>query len=198
MNAPDAEAPGAEGAGARAASAAVPRIVLIGFMGSGKTTVGRIVARSLGREFVDTDALVEKAAGKSVARIFAEDGESAFRAAEAEALRSLGQRAGIVVATGGGAPAQARNAWFFAGNAVTFHLRVPFADVLRRAGRTEERPLLQQPDAEVRKLFDLRFPVYESLGAGVDTQDRSPKEVAADIIRMLAHPTESPGPVGGA
>lgn len=174
----------------------VARIVLIGFMGSGKSTVGRILARRLGRVFVDTDGLVEGRAGKSISRIFAEDGESAFRDGEAAALRALEARRGIVAATGGGAPVQARNAWFFAQDAATFHLRVSLTAALERARHGRERPLLRQPEHEVRKLYERRLPFYEALGTGVETDGRSPDEVAGEIVRLLARPTPSRDPGG--
>jgi shikimate kinase len=174
------------------------RIVLIGFMGSGKSTVGSLLARRLGRAFVDTDALVEAQAGKSVQRVFAEEGEPAFRDAEAAVLGGLARRSGIVVATGGGAPAQERNAWFFRAEAATFYLRVSLASARERIRPDGTRPLLQQADDDVRKLFTERLSVYESLGMGVDTDGRAPREVAEEILRLLEDPTRSPPPGGGA
>ena len=174
------------------------RIVLIGFMGSGKTTVGGILGRRLGRLFIDTDALVVQRAGKSVARIFADDGEAGFRDAEAAALQGLARRGGIVVATGGGAPAEPRNAWFFGEGAATFHLRVSLAAARERTWHDRGRPLLQRPDDQVQLLHERRFSLYERLGAGVDTDGRSPLEVAEEIFRILEGPMPSPRPGGGA
>jgi shikimate kinase len=185
----------------RAADPGAPtpaRIVLVGFMGCGKSTVGRILARRLGRAFVDTDGLVEERAGRSIARIFAEDGEAAFRDIEAAALRALQARKGIVAATGGGAPAQPRNAWFFGQDALTFHLRVSLAAALQRARHGRERPLLQRSAEEVRRLYEGRLPLYEALGPGIDTDRRSAEEVAGEIVRLLGNPTPWRGPGGGA
>ena len=81
-------------------------IVLIGMMGSGKTTVGRLLARRLGRELADTDALIEQRTGRSIPDIFARDGEPAFRALELELCRELSGRKGLVIACGGGLPMQ--------------------------------------------------------------------------------------------
>ena len=172
------------------------RVVLIGFMGSGKSTVGSLLARRLGRSFVDTDALVEAQAGKSVQRVFREDGEPAFRDAEAEVLRGLASRTGVVVATGGGAPAQERNAWFFGGAAITFHLRVSLAAVRDRTRQDGTRPLLQRPEEDVKELLDGRLSIYESLGTSVDTDGRTPREVTEEILRLLEDPTRSPRPAG--
>jgi shikimate kinase len=84
-------------------------IVLTGFMGAGKTAIGRVVAEKLGREFVDMDAEIEARAGRSIARIFREEGESAFRHMEAMLCAELSERQGLVVATGGGALLDAKS-----------------------------------------------------------------------------------------
>jgi shikimate kinase len=168
------------------------RIVLIGFMGSGKSTVGRILAARLRRTLVDTDALVEQRAGKAVPAIFREQGEPAFRDLEAAVLADLSQRKGIVVATGGGAPAQARNRAFFEAGALTFHLRVSFARALSRARGKGDRPLLDQPEEKIRALYEERQPVYEMLGRGIDADSRTPAEVAEQIITILEGPTRTP------
>ena len=108
------------------------RIVLIGFMGAGKTTVGALLAARLGYTFVDTDSVVEQRAGAPVAALFRERGEAAFREMEAAALAELAGRTRVVIASGGGAPAQARNALFFRRAAATFHLRDSLAAALER------------------------------------------------------------------
>jgi shikimate kinase len=163
------------------------RVALIGFMGSGKTTVGRILARRLGWEFVDTDALVESRARATVSRIFAERGEPAFRTLESAALAECAGRARVVVATGGGAPAQEANRAFFRGAAV-FHLRASLEAARARTRGGDERPLLRRDPREIKQLFDERRALYESLGAGVDTDGRTPDEVAAEILERLRDP----------
>ena len=172
------------------------RISLIGFMGSGKTTVGRILARALGLELIDLDSMVEESAGARVARIFAEHGERAFRDREAQALASLASREGIVVAAGGGAPVQERNREFFERLSTTFYLRVSLATARRRTRGGAERPLLGRGAGAVRALYEKRLPVYRSFGAEVDTEGRSPKEVAGEILRLLGRPTGSGSPAG--
>lgn len=169
-----------------------PRIVLIGFMGAGKSTVGSILAARLGYALVDTDVLIEERAGAPVARIFTDEGEPAFRDREAAVLAELSVRRGVVIATGGGAPAQARNRAFFEAGALTFHLRVSFARALSRARGKGDRPLLDQPEEKIRALYEERQPVYEMLGRGIDADSRTPAEVAEQIITILEGPTRTP------
>ncbi len=175
----------------------VDRVVLIGFMGAGKSTVGAILAARLGRILVDTDRLVEERAGMPIPRLFTEKGEHEFRRVETEVLQTLHARRGIVVATGGGAPIQPANRFFFEGPSATFHLRVGLGAARARALRGGiARPLLQQDDAAVRELYVERLSVYEGLGIPVETEERSPEEIAEEIVRLLAGPTASPTPGG--
>jgi len=171
------------------------RIVLIGFMGSGKTSVGRLLASRLDWELVDTDALVEARAGAMIADIFREKGEPAFRELEAEVLESLRGRRNLVVATGGGAPTQPRNREFFGGPGV-FYLRVSLENVLQRTRGNRGRPLLSQGEEAVRALYESRRPVYESMGTGVETDGRDPTAVAGEILRLLRSPTPYRKPAG--
>jgi shikimate kinase len=172
------------------------RIVLIGFMGAGKSTVGPILAARLGFEWVDTDAVIEKRAGAPVARLFHDRGEAAFRSLESEVLEELTQRTRIVIATGGGAPVQERNREFFTRGARVFHLRVSLESVWERTGSDPRRPLLSRGDAEVRHLFEARARIYESLGVPVETDGRSPVAVAEEIMSLLTNPTGKPAPGG--
>jgi shikimate kinase len=170
------------------------RVVLIGFMGAGKSTVGPILAVRLGYDWVDTDALIERKAGAPIAVIFRDRGEAAFRALEAEALANLVRRTGIVVATGGGAPAQERNREFFTRGARVFHLRVSLQSARERTGADASRPLLSRGDAEVLRLYEERAQIYEALGAPVETDGRTPDAVAEQIISLLANPKGNPSP----
>jgi shikimate kinase len=174
------------------------RIALIGFMGSGKSTVGRILAERLGYALVDSDAAVEERAGAPIRRIFLERGEPAFRDLEADTLETLATRSRVVIAAGGGAPAQPRNRHFFARRATTFHLRVSLETARRRTEGDVGRPLLAQGDETVRRLYESRLPVYEELGAPVDTDGKSPAQVAEEIIRLLENPMPKrpPGKIG--
>jgi shikimate kinase len=184
------------GAGAGGPRTALPeRIVLIGFMGAGKSTVGALLAARLGWELVDTDTFVAARAGAPVAEIFRERGEAAFRQMEAEVLETVGAGRRLVVATGGGAPVQARNAAFFGGPALTIHLKVSLATALQRARAAgtgaAPRPLLAQEEGAVRALFENRRPVYEKLGIGVETEGREPAAIVEEIVRLLEDPRGS-------
>jgi len=164
-----------------------PLISLIGFMGAGKTTVGRILAEKLEYDFIDTDGLVVARAGRPIAEIFEEQGETAFRLLESEAIRSLTARVRAVIAAGGGAPAQESNQVFFRVHAITFHLRVSVENARDRALAMEApaRPLLMQELSAVQRLFDERQTIYESLGTPVETDGCAPGEVAENIIELL-------------
>jgi shikimate kinase len=164
------------------------RIILIGFMGSGKSSVGRILADRLGYELVDTDALLEERAGEPIAEIFRAQGEPAFRALESEVLRAVADRRRSVIATGGGAPAHPPNRDFFTRGDAIFHLRVSLETARERAGEKADRPLLAQDPEAVRRLYQGRQPVYEELGQSVDTDGKTPAAVAAEIMHLLRSP----------
>lgn len=163
------------------------RICLIGFMGSGKSSVGALLAGLLGWEFADLDTFVEQRAGRTVSAIFAERGERAFRALESACLRALADRDRVVIATGGGAPMVAANRWFFRDVAsAVFHLHVSLDVALERTRSDSSRPLLaRRPDA-VRRLYETRLPRYRALGPEIETDGRTPGDVAAEIAARLA------------
>jgi shikimate kinase len=169
------------------------RIILIGFMGSGKSTIGRILANRLGWELADTDALIEERAGAPVADIFRDLGEHAFREKEAQVMATLRERTHLVVATGGGAPAQECNRDFFAGAVpgavAVFHLRVSLDAMRQRTGRDTHRPLLALGESALRSLYESRQPLYESLGRSVETDGRTPEQAADEILLLLRSPT---------
>ena len=140
------------------------RIFLTGFMGSGKSTIGPILANVLGYAFVDLDEAIARQAGRPVQRIFAEEGETAFRKLEREALRETGQREPIVVAVGGGALTFEENLQWALANGVVVYLYVSLDDLLGRLihGRTV-RPLLLDDTGEVMLEADLREKVTDMM-----------------------------------
>jgi shikimate kinase len=166
-----------------------PVVILIGPPGSGKTTVGRILADRLGVAFRDTDADVEETAGKPVGDIFVEDGEARFRELEAAAVRSaLATHAGVL-SLGGGAILDEDTQRLLAGHQVAY-LEVGLDQAVRRVGLASARPLLVlNPRSQLRKLMEERRPVYERLAAlTVKTDGREPADVAAEMADTLRPP----------
>jgi len=173
------------GAGRRRGGAGEARIVaLIGFMGSGKSTIGRLLASRLGCGFVDLDAAIEAQSGRSIKELFAEEGEAAFRARESAALAALDSRRRLVVAAGGGAPMTAKNRAFFR-RVACFYLEIPFEEFLRRTAGGGQRPLRSLPLSELKALYEKRRPVYEQLGVRIRAGGRSPQEVVEEILDRL-------------
>lgn len=164
-----------------------PKVVLVGAPGAGKSTVAALIAQALGVAHLDTDTMVEQAAGKSVAEIFIADGEPAFRAAERAAVAQALTVDGAVVSLGGGAVMDPATQTALAGHRVAW-LHVTLADAATRVGMNQARPLLlQNPRATLAALLDERTPVYESLaGLRVDTESASAEEVAHAIIGWVS------------
>ncbi|MGC9349437.1 MAG: 3-dehydroquinate synthase [Anaerolineae bacterium] len=160
--------------------------MLTGFMGTGKTTLGRAVADRLGRSFVDMDDLIEARAGKSIARIFEEDGESSFRDLESQLCRELAEQDGLVVATGGGALVDPVNRAVMSRKAVVVCLQAEVDEILRRVGDGEERPLLRNanPRRDVEHLLAARQRAYASIPWQLPTTDRSTDELVSDLMRL--------------
>jgi shikimate kinase len=167
-------------------AAAGPCVVLIGPPASGKTTVGRALARLLGVEVRDTDQAIEVQQGVSISDIFLDEGEPRFRELErAEAVLSLAAHRGVV-SLGGGAVMDPLTAAALAGHTVVF-LDVGIADAARRVGFNKSRPLLAvNPRAQWIRMMDLRRPTYERLATfSVQTAGRPPQDIAAEIAQRL-------------
>jgi shikimate kinase len=164
----------------------MPRAVLVGPMGAGKSTVGRILAERWGVAVRDTDADVEASARKSVQDIFVDDGEAAFRALEKQAVvRALAEHDGVL-SLGGGAVLDPETRAALAGHPVVF-LRVGLADAAKRVGLGQGRPLLLgNVRSRIKTLLEERTPIYESVATlVVDTDGRPPAEIAAEVATRL-------------
>lgn len=143
----------------------IPNLVLVGYMGTGKTTIGRACARALGFRFQDTDTRVERRAQRRVADIFRQDGEPAFRRMESAAVREAAMRVNVVIATGGGAVLDPANVEALRRSGILVWLRVAAEEIVVRCGDRGSRPLLAAADdplARVRAMLAQREPYYAS------------------------------------
>ncbi len=174
-----------------------PNVILVGFMGTGKTTVGRALAEALGRPFVDMDVELERRAGKAVSRIFAEDGEPAFRRMERALAAELARRDSLVVAAGGGIVLDPANLRELSAAGRVFCLQAEPAEILRRVSGSRERPLLEAgAKAErIRALLQARRALYASIPDQVRTDGRTPDDIVAELRWRLAE--KSPHQAGG-
>lgn len=162
------------------------KAVLIGPPGSGKTTLGRLLAERLGVAFRDTDADVEAVAGKPVSDVFVEDGEDRFRELELRAVRAALAEHDGVLSLGGGAVLKEETQALLAGHTVVY-LHVGLSDAVQRVGLASARPLLVlNPRSQLKKLMEQRRPIYERLAdITVVTDGREPGELADEIIKGL-------------
>ncbi|MDH6114277.1 shikimate kinase [Kitasatospora sp. MAP12-15] len=169
-----------------ASVAAGPAVVLVGPPGSGKTTVGRVLAERLGTSFRDTDADIEQLAGKPIPEIFIDEGEPHFRALEARAVAAaLAEHPGVLALGGGAVLADATRA-LLAGRPVVY-LEVALADAVKRVGLDAPRPLLAvNPRAAWRELMEARRPLYLEVAAAViGTEGLTPEQVADAVLESL-------------
>lgn len=163
-----------------------PRAVLVGPPGSGKTTIGLLLAQALGVDFRDTDADIVLKAEKPISDIFVDDGEAHFRALEREAVRlALAEHEGVL-ALGGGAVLAQETQELLAGQPVVY-LEVSLAEAVKRVGLNAARPLLVlNPRSQLRKLLEERLPIYRRLAKiTVDTTERAEEEIVAEITAAL-------------
>lgn len=159
-------------------------VVLVGFMGAGKTTTGRMLAQRLGVPFVDSDHVVAQRAGRTVAEIFEQDGEGAFRALEAAVIAELVTGPPVVLSVGGGAVETDATREALAG-AVVVHLHVSYRQALRRVGGDPRRPMLARPDIE--QIYQRRTPLYRGVATfTVVTDGGSPTRAVEHIRAELA------------
>lgn len=174
-------------------------VFIVGMMGSGKSTVGRRLAKLMGLDFVDADGAIEERAGADISWIFDVEGEDGFRQREEQVLDALSQRPGIVLATGGGAVLREANRRRLRERGVVVYLRGSVDIIVARTRHDRRRPLLQGVDARQR-LADLlrqRTPLYEEVAhVVVDTDEGSAQRVAERVLEaVVAHRGGRPSPL---
>ncbi len=169
----------------------IHNIALIGFMGTGKSSVGQLVAAQLHFTFLDTDHVIESRIGKSISDIFAQDGEPAFRSLENKIVGELAARKKTVISTGGGLPANPDNLASLKQHSLVVCLWASPEKIWERVRTQTHRPLLHQPDplAKIRNLLAEREPCYRQADVLLNTEMRALKDVAQQVIHQyhLAH-----------
>lgn len=162
-------------------------IYLIGPMGAGKTTIGRLLAKNLGINFVDSDKEIEKRTGVSIPMIFEYEGESGFRKRESETLADLAKLDGVVMATGGGSILLPENREYLRQNGFVVYLHCPVEKQFERTHKDSNRPLLntENPRKKLADLFAIREPIYRSMADSViDTGQCSSRSAVRQIMRV--------------
>ncbi len=175
-------------------------IIITGFMGTGKTAVGRVVGQKLGREFVDTDARIEALTGREISKIFTRDGQEAFRNMEQDVCRKLSEKEDLVIATGGGTLIDTENRELMMRTGTVVCLTASAEEIMRRLGRTDKskRPLLETSDLEVaiESLLKARSQIYQAFPWRIDTTHLTIEEVAKRVVEIserIAIPVRYPG-----
>jgi len=159
-------------------------LALIGFMGTGKTSAGRLVAEHLHFEFLDTDEVIQSRTGRTIADIFAANGESAFRTLERDVVCNLAGRTKTVISTGGGLPASQENLVSLKTHALVVCLWASPEKIWERVRNQSHRPLLHDPNPQqkIRELLELRAPFYRQADVLINTDLRSAREVAQQVV----------------
>lgn len=173
-------------------------IVLIGFMGAGKSTVGTSLAKELNFHFIDTDALIEQRMGKRIKDIFVEEGEAVFRKIESQVVGEVSAREDHVIAGGGGVVLDPVNVQLLKKNGIIVYLKADPQVIIERTRQTNIRPLLKvpAPEAEVRRLLSLREKIYQEVAdVIVDTSNVSISQVVKEVMAKVGG--NSQGQSGG-
>jgi shikimate kinase len=160
------------------------RVYLVGFMGAGKSTVGRALAAQLGWSFVDLDTEIERSQKMSVRDIFSKSGEVHFRQIEREQLKNLSGRPRVVIALGGGAIVDPENRLIIDSTGTSVWLNVPFDTAARRVSMDGTRPLFKDPE-HAERLYETRLPIYRLARIHVLADNRPPAEIAGEVAMRL-------------
>jgi len=171
-----------------------PNIYLVGFMGTGKSTIGRQLAERLDYQFLDSDAEIERISGMTIPDLFKEQGESVFRKMEKEFVDSGHPAEGCVVSCGGGLIFQEGFKELLQEKGIVISLFASAETIYKRTRTNANRPLLavEDPMAEIQALLEKRLPVYQAVGIGVLTDDRTLNEIVEHIIRIYRRKLRSP------
>jgi shikimate kinase len=165
------------------------RIFLVGPMGAGKTTIGRLLAKTLKLEFIDSDQEIEERCGADIPWIFDVEGEEGFRERERRMIKELTSRSNIVLATGGGAVLSVDNRNYLSSRGRVVYLMATIGQQLDRTSKDQKRPLLRNiadPKQKLTELMETRDPLYREIADHViQTGSRNPKAVCADILKAL-------------
>ncbi len=156
-------------------------IVLCGFMGAGKTRIGKEISKLTGREFIDTDDIAEKIAGKSIADIFAESGEAEFRKLETQACKAAAAHENAIISTGGGAVTFEQNTRILKESGIVVFIDTSFSEIVKRVGDASSRPLFKNKK-NAEKLYAERKSKYSSACDIAINGDFTPAETANEII----------------
>lgn len=161
-------------------------IVLLGFMGTGKTAIGRRLAQKFGMEFVDIDDLIQKDQKKSIAKIFEENGEPYFRDVEKRIIREISEKQGLVIGAGGGAVLFDENLKNLEKNGILICLTATPDVILKRTRGLAHRPLLnvEDPKKRIEELLQKRAPYYAKIKNQIDTSNLTPDQVAEEISQL--------------
>lgn len=159
-------------------------IILCGFMGCGKSTIGSLLSRKMGMAFVDLDRFIEKKENKTVSEIFSDSGEEYFRQLEREAARELSEKKGVVLAAGGGTLTFAENVEVLKKSGTIVLLDIPVEVVSERLRNDTSRPLLARPDKEeaMRELYNKRLPLYREAADIIIDANQSPMQICMQIM----------------
>jgi shikimate kinase len=162
----------------------VERVYLVGFMGAGKTSVGRALAAQLGWSFVDLDVEIERSERMPVRDIFSKSGEARFRQLEREHLKQLSTRPRVVIALGGGASVDPENRLVMDSTGTSVWLNVSFEIAARRVSMDGTRPLFKDPE-HAERLYETRLPIYRLARIHVLADNRPPAEIAGEVALRL-------------
>ncbi len=175
----------------------IRNLTLTGFMGSGKTTVGRMVSSLLRFEFLDTDHLIERRAGMRIADLFQQQGEAAFRKLEQEVVAELAARQAVVIATGGGVVVNPDNLASLKQHSLVVCLWASPETVWNRVRHSSHRPLLKDPNplARIRQLLIERRPFYQQADVLVQTELRAWRDVARFVVQEFRCASQQPRPM---